>query len=98
MKRLRFGSDLKERTRFRPSLGCLLPRDCHFCRSPGARAASTLEAMDLDAIAQSIDTAIRRLEKLPRRCRPGTRSIQARNAVQRAREGAGKDRGSTEEG
>jgi hypothetical protein len=37
---------------------------CHFCQSPGARAASTLGAMNTDEIVQNIDAEISRLEKV----------------------------------
>jgi hypothetical protein len=37
---------------------------CHFCQSSGARAASTLGAMNIDEIMQTIDAEISRLEKV----------------------------------
>ena len=37
---------------------------CQFCQWPGARAASTLGAMNTDAIMQNIDAEISRLEQI----------------------------------
>ena len=69
-----------------------------FAGRPARALRLHLEAMDLDAIAQSIDTAIRRLAKVRALLTGDTAPLKRGMPSSERAKWAGKDRGSTEEG